>query len=269
MEQNIAFPLRMRRDDASSQRQRVAEMLELVSLEGLEKRFPGQLSGGQQQRVALARALAHKPKLLLLDEPLGALDRRLRQQLGTDLRRIQREAAVTAIYVTHDQEEAFVLSDRIVVMHEGKVRQDGTPSEIYNRPQDAFVANFVGETNLLPGLVTDVQEDSVVVNIRGHAIECSHASTIDVGQRVVCVLRPEQIIVGPGVGFPADSSARVIGVARVVDRIFLGSRHRVILDLDGQRLIADIDAGRRPPEVGGTVITGCAPLAPAVVTAET
>ncbi|HEY2642393.1 MAG TPA: ABC transporter ATP-binding protein, partial [Galbitalea sp.] len=151
--QNIEFPLRMRNVDRRARGRRVEEMLELVSLEEMGHRMPAQLSGGQQQRVALARALAHRPKVLLLDEPLGALDRRLRQQLGGELRRILREAAVTTIYVTHDQEEAFILSDRVAVMSRGRIRQVGTPVQIYTRPVDMFVANFVGETNTFTGRV--------------------------------------------------------------------------------------------------------------------
>src|SRR3954451_2012217 len=151
---NIAFPLKVRGVAKADRERRVTEVIELVQLQGLEQRRPGQLSGGQQQRVAIARALVFEPEVLLLDEPLGALDRRLRQTLGAELRRIQQETSITAIYVTHDQEEAFLLSDTVVVMNDGAVHQNGAPADFYGRPADLFVATFLGDTNVLRGPVS-------------------------------------------------------------------------------------------------------------------
>ncbi len=148
---NIAFPLRLRRLPEEAVRKRVGELLERVRLEGLENRYPRELSGGQQQRVALARALAREPRLLLLDEPLSALDAKVREELRGEIKRLQRGLGITTIYVTHDQEEALALSDRIGVMREGRLEQVGTPKEIYNEPRTPFVARFVGSETLVKG----------------------------------------------------------------------------------------------------------------------
>ncbi|RMH77530.1 MAG: ABC transporter ATP-binding protein [Actinomyces sp.] len=150
---NVAFGLRMRRVDAAERRRRVAEALELVQLGGYERRRPAQLSGGQQQRVALARALVNRPAVLLLDEPLGALDLKLRQEMQGELKTLQREVGITFVYVTHDQEEALTMSDRIGVMHQGRLLQVGTPEDVYERPRTRFVADFIGRTNFLDATV--------------------------------------------------------------------------------------------------------------------
>jgi ABC-type Fe3+/spermidine/putrescine transport system ATPase subunit len=146
---NLAFPLRVRSLDAAAVTQRVGKVLELVSLPGYERRLPSQLSGGQQQRVALARALIYDPPVLLMDEPLGALDKKLREQLQVEIKRIQRELGITVIYVTHDQEEALTMSDRVAVMRQGRIAQIGSPEELYESPIDEFVANFIGEMNFM------------------------------------------------------------------------------------------------------------------------
>jgi spermidine/putrescine ABC transporter ATP-binding subunit len=146
--QNIAYPLQMRRMDKPRINQNVAEALQMVQLEGFGDRYPKQLSGGQQQRVAIARALVFKPPLLLMDEPLGALDKKLREQMQIEIKRIQNQTGITVIYVTHDQEEALVMSDQIIILNNGRLQQIGSPKEIYDRPQNRFVADFIGETNL-------------------------------------------------------------------------------------------------------------------------
>jgi spermidine/putrescine ABC transporter ATP-binding subunit len=146
--QNIAYPLQMRRMDKAQINQNVTEALEMVQLEGFGDRYPKQLSGGQQQRVAIARALVFKPPLLLMDEPLGALDKKLREQMQIEIKRIQNQTGITVIYVTHDQEEALVMSDQIIILNDGRLQQIGSPKEIYDRPQNRFVADFIGETNL-------------------------------------------------------------------------------------------------------------------------
>jgi spermidine/putrescine ABC transporter ATP-binding subunit len=147
--QNIAYPLQMRRMRKSQIDQMVAEAQQMVQLEGFEERYPKQLSGGQQQRVAIARALVFKPPLLLMDEPLGALDKKLREQMQIEIKRIQNQTGITVIYVTHDQEEALVMSDQIIILNNGRLQQIGGPREIYDKPQNRFVADFIGETNLL------------------------------------------------------------------------------------------------------------------------
>ena len=152
---NIGFGLRIRKEDNTAREAKVAELLELIHLPDKGKSYPNELSGGQQQRVALARALAISPQLLLLDEPLSALDAKIRDELRTEIRRIQRQLNITTIYVTHDQEEALALSDRIVVMSKGQMEQVGAPFEIYNNPSTGFVASFVGQLNRLPATVID------------------------------------------------------------------------------------------------------------------
>ena len=186
--ENVEFGLKLRKMPESERKQRVREMLELVNLKGFERRNINQLSGGQQQRVAIARALVNHPKVLLLDEPLGALDLKLRKEMQIELKRIQQSLEITFIYVTHDQEEALTMSDTIVVMNQGYIQQMGTPEDIYNEPQNAFVADFIGESNILPGIML---EDKLV-EILGTKFPC-----VDVGfgksEPVDVVIRPEDV----------------------------------------------------------------------------
>jgi mannopine transport system ATP-binding protein len=168
VQENITFPLRMRRvSKTAGGRKRVAEMVELVQLEGLEHRYPHQLSGGQQQRVAVARALVFNPPVILMDEPLGALDKKLREAMQLEIKRIQERLGATVIYVTHDQEEALTMSDRVAVMHRGTLQQIGAPDELYQDPRSAFVADFVGSINFLPVTVVSCDGNSAVVVLRG------------------------------------------------------------------------------------------------------
>lgn len=162
---NIAYGLKMKRISKDEIEKRVAEMMELVQLQGFEKRYPNQLSGGQKQRVAIARALINRPKVLLLDEPLGALDLKLRKQMQLELKRLQKILKITFIYVTHDQEEALTMSDRIAVMHDGIMDQVASPVEIYERPATKFVATFIGETNILDGCVKEIDEDTMIIGV--------------------------------------------------------------------------------------------------------
>lgn len=197
VEQNVAFGLEMQKLPRSQVRKRVARALELVRLIGLEQRFPHQLSGGQQQRVALARALVTEPAVLLLDEPLGALDLKLRQEMQLELKRLQRELQITFLYVTHDQEEALRMSDRLAVMHQGRVVQIGPPQEIYERPATRFVAEFIGESNLLEGRVVHVAGRRALVQIG--ALQTNVISDIPLmpNQHVTLALRPERISLCP------------------------------------------------------------------------
>jgi len=191
---NVAFPLEIRRMGAAERRRRVGEVLELVRLQGYERRLPRQLSGGEQQRVALARALVFRPRVLLMDEPLGALDRKLRAHMQGELKRIQQHVHVTVVYVTHDQEEALTMSDQIAVMRTGRVEQLGSPSELYESPVNPFVADFVGESNFIDGVV--VAADGVRARVRADGdFEFSGvgASPLRAGQRVTCAIRPEKL----------------------------------------------------------------------------
>ena len=193
--QNVAFGLEMEKKPKEEIKRRVSELLDMVKLSGMSQRKPKQLSGGQQQRVALARALIKQPRVLLLDEPLGALDLKLRKEMQLELKALQEQVGITFVYVTHDQEEALTMSDRIAVMSQGNVLQIGTPIEIYERPNCRFVADFIGETNFLEGTVVSRSGDSVVVNVTklGVDISCVCDGNIQKGNNVVISVRPEKI----------------------------------------------------------------------------
>jgi spermidine/putrescine transport system ATP-binding protein len=194
---NIAFGLQRRGVDKDQTRRRVGEALDLVHLTGYDKRKPNQLSGGQQQRVALARALINRPQVLLLDEPLGALDLKLRKALQVELKRVQSEVGITFVYVTHDQEEALTMSDRIAVMQGGRVEQLGTPEELYERPRTKFVADFIGTSNLLSGMVESVEGSTAVVRL-GSGDPCRIGGAgRTAGEAVDVSLRPESIRIEP------------------------------------------------------------------------
>ena len=196
--ENVAFGLRRRGVGRDEIRQRVLEGLRLVDLPGYERREPGQLSGGQQQRVALARALVNRPKLLLLDEPLGALDLKLRKQMQLELKRIQTEVGITFLYVTHDQEEAMVMSDRLAVMNAGKIEQVGPPEEVYDRPSTEFVAGFLGASNLLSGTLGDRNGQTTAVRLDGGGEVRVASDRVVVDGPVVKVgVRPEKLRIVP------------------------------------------------------------------------
>jgi iron(III) transport system ATP-binding protein len=228
---NVAYPLKLRRIKAPERRRRVTEMLELVELPQLADRYPHQLSGGQQQRVALARALAYEPRLLLLDEPFSNLDAKLRERARDWLRALQQRIGVTTVFVTHDQDEALSMSDRIVVMNGGQVLQVGTPEEIYRRPAELFVADFVGTINVLRGDV--VAGDGAVAEVRvpGAARTLQIASPLRTPGPVDVAVRPEATIVH-GVANGVEPGPNQL-VARVLDRAYLGDHYRSRLDVDG------------------------------------
>ena len=248
--QNVAFGLKVAGAARAEIGPRVIEMLELIGLPSLSERFPFQLSGGQQQRVALARALAVRPKVLLLDEPLSALDAKIRVSLREEIRMIQRELGITTIYVTHDQEEALSMSDRIVVMNAGVAEQIGDPFEIYNRPATAFVASFIGTLNVLDAQVTD--PGSGAVTIDGQALALERPLEAAVGTTITLALRPQAVQLGRTAG--AGPSLR--GTVRDVS--FLGSVVRVRVGLDRQLVSLDMfnNTGIRPPAVGEAVEIG-------------
>lgn len=216
---NIAFPLRIRNMAAAAARTRVDEVMALLRLDGLSERKPQQLSGGQQQRVALARALVFRPDILLLDEPMGALDRQLREEVQVELRRLQRSLGTTTILVTHDQEEALSLSDRVLVLAQGQVQQVGTPREIYMRPQSAFVAGFLGTANFLEGTLRASAGGCVLVMADGETLPVAHAPFAD-SRVVTAVVRPERARLLPG----SDGTPGLRG--RVLDAIYLGQTVR-------------------------------------------
>jgi putative spermidine/putrescine transport system ATP-binding protein len=196
--QNVAFPLEVRRVSSAEIRRRVGEALELVRLAGYEQRLPRQLSGGEQQRVALARALVFRPRVLLMDEPLGALDKKLRTHMQLELKHIQRQLHVTVLYVTHDQEEALTMSDRVAVMRQGRIEQVGTPAELYETPASRFVADFLGESNFLDGVVVGTGEGGRYRIRAADGLELTGVGTalLRPGQAVTAAVRPERFLCG-------------------------------------------------------------------------
>ena len=218
--ENIAFGLRMQKLPEAEIKERVMEMLETVSLKGFEHRRPEALSGGQQQRVAIARALVNRPKVLLLDEPLAALDLKLRKDMQIELKRIQQQVGITFIYVTHDQEEALTMSDTIVVMDKGSIQQIGTPQDIYNEPKNAFVADFIGESNIIDGIMP---EDNVV-QMYGRRFPCLDGGFAP-NEAVDVVIRPEDIDIVP------VEQGQLTGTVTSVT--FKGMQYDIIVDFRG------------------------------------
>ena len=237
---NVAFGPRSRGVDKATARTQAIDMLNVVRLGEYASRKPAQMSGGQQQRVALARALVNKPSALLLDEPLAALDLKLREAMQIELKRIQREVGITFIFVTHDQGEALTMSDRIVVMSQGRVEQIGTPEDIYYRPASIFVASFIGSANLLPATVTAVSTETVSVRTSGGAEVHGglDGRAFTVGQTATVMIRPERMIIEDD---PIPGQANLAAV--VTNRIFHGASSDVhVQTLDGTELVADLEA---------------------------
>ena len=240
--ENVAFGLRIAKVPQKEIEQRVTEMLEIVSLKGFEKRKPDQLSGGQQQRVAIARALVNRPEVLLLDEPLGALDLRLRKDMQNELKRIQQQLGITFIYVTHDQEEALAMSDTVVVMDKGRIQQIGTPEDIYNEPKNAFVADFIGESNILDGIM----RADYVVEFFGRKFRClDHDFAKD--EPVDVVIRPEDVDIVP------PDSGHLCGTVTSVT--FKGVHYDTIVDFKGFKWLIQTTDLHRPGEYIGIRLT--------------
>ena len=235
--ENVAFGLRVNKVDKKEIDERVTAMLKSVNLSGFERRQIHSLSGGQQQRVAIARALVNNPKILLLDEPLGALDLKLRKDMQIELKNIQQQLGITFIFVTHDQEEALSMSDTVVVMNEGKIQQIGSPEDIYNEPKNAFVADFIGESNILDGIM---REDKLV-EMFGHKFECVDAG-FEKNEPVDVVVRPEDIDV------VSESEGQLSGVVSSIT--FKGVHYEIIVDInDFKWMIQSTDS----PAVGDRI----------------
>jgi spermidine/putrescine transport system ATP-binding protein len=225
---NIAFGLKRRRVARAEMTTRVGEITELVQLGGLERRMPKELSGGQQQRVALARALVNRPRALLLDEPLGALDLKLRQAMQIELKRIQRELGITFIYVTHDQSEALTMSDRLAVMRDGRIEQLGTPRQVYDEPATAFVAGFIGASNILAGRVSRVADGTAVIEVAAQErVLVPAPGPLEAGAELAFTVRPEKISVHREM---PDRDCRLRG--RVSEVIFLGTSTTYVIATD-------------------------------------
>lgn len=234
--ENIAFPLRVRACAEAEVARRVDHGLDITRLGDFRDRFPSELSGGQQQRVALARAIVFDPKVLLMDEPLGALDRHLREQLKFEIKRIQQDLKMTVLFVTHDQDEALVLSDRIVVMRDGRLEQEAAPFELYARPCNRFVANFVGDANILPC------SPAARAKLNGHATSPTRGAAAD-----WIMVRPEHVEL-----YPEASPDTMQGLLR--DQIFLGDTIRYIVEIDRQMITAKRPAKDRLPVQAGEVV---------------
>ncbi|MBN3764140.1 ABC transporter ATP-binding protein [Burkholderia sp. Ac-20365] len=229
--ENVAFPLSVRHVSRAEQKTRVKRALEMIELPHLANRRPSQLSGGQQQRVALARALVFEPSVVLMDEPLGALDKRLRETMQYEIMRLHRELSLTIVYVTHDQAEALTMSDRVAVFSDGRIQQAATPSELYENAQNAFVANFVGENNGLTGRVVNVSGDQATLALAdGSIIRGRCESGLREGDDAMLALRPERAHIPSAEGTQIDADSNVVQ-ARVEELVYCGDHHRVHLKL--------------------------------------
>lgn len=226
VEENVGYGLKLKKVSKGEIKKKVSHMLELVQLSGYEKRKPSELSGGQRQRVAIARALVNNPKVLLLDEPLGALDLQLRRAMQHELKRLQKKLGITFIYITHDQEEAINMSDRIAVMNEGRFEQIGTPDEIYNHPKTSYVATFVGNANILKGTVESHTGNQALISLGGGKVLVNaEGEKLSIGEAVTLAVRSENILLDEDCGCGME--------AEVEEKTFAGGQLRMVLVLPG------------------------------------
>lgn len=244
--ENIAFGMRIAGRTSGDIRSRTMELLDLVGLPDVAQKMPHQLSGGQQQRIALARALAVNPRLLLLDEPLSALDAVVRLHLRDEIRRIQGTLGVTTIWVTHDQEEALAISDRIVVMHEGHIEQVGPPEDIYGRPASRFVASFIGKMNQIECEIVEAESGTVRWGTLMIAIPAKELAGLAMGKKVTLLVRPEAVAVVPVANAGTANEGNRLA-ATVEAATFLGGTRRLVLDVAGNKMIADVPAAAAGP----------------------
>ncbi len=236
--QNVSFPLEMRHIGKEERRRQVEEVLSLVGLEGFDSRYPKQLSGGQQQRVALARAMVFKPRLLLMDEPLGALDKKLREHMQIEIMHLHKNLGITILYVTHDQEEALVMSDRIAVFNQGRIEQIGRPQDLYETPKTRFVADFIGETNFLSGRLEQVAKGFGILERAGRP-SGRLGQEMALGSAAVLAVRPERMQVGKAA---PEGNNQVAGT--LTDLIYLGQSRKLVARLeDGNEVVALEQAG--------------------------
>ncbi|MEM5345426.1 ABC transporter ATP-binding protein [Paraburkholderia azotifigens] len=244
--ENVAFPLSVRRVSRADQKARVKRALEMIELPHLANRRPAQLSGGQQQRVALARALVFEPSVVLMDEPLGALDKRLRETMQYEIMRLHRDLSLTIVYVTHDQAEALTMSDRVAVFSDGRIQQAATPTELYENAHNAFVANFVGENNGLRGRVVTVQNNWATLALSdGSIIRGRCEQGLGEGDDAMLALRPERAYIRSTEGTQADAQSNVVR-ARVQELVYCGDHHRVHLTLGSRdSLVAKVPNTQR------------------------
>ncbi|PTM42740.1 ABC transporter ATP-binding protein [Bosea sp. 124] len=252
--ENVGFPLKMRGVARAERDDKVKRALELVRLAHLADRKPSQLSGGQQQRIALSRALVYEPKVVLMDEPLSALDKQLREHMQLEIRELHRKLGLTVIFVTHDQGEALTMSDRVAVLNHGKIEQFDTPSGLYDRPRTRFVAEFIGETNLFAGQVSQRAGRTTSVRLAsGDSVTCDAATAFEVGDAVMVSVRPEMLHIVPDATLP--NALPVI----IEDHVYHGDHIRLHLACGNDRLVAK--AGRRDaaPAVGSTAFASFAP----------
>jgi putative spermidine/putrescine transport system ATP-binding protein len=253
VEDNVSFPLKMRRVDKKETSERVRQALEITQLGEFGKRYPRQLSGGQQQRVALARAMVYNPSILLMDEPLGALDRNLRDHMRLELKRLQRQIGATVLYVTHDQDEALSMSDRVGVMNDGKLLQVADPKTLYEYPTTQFVATFIGESNVLPARVVAANGDLTldVDGLRAN-VRASRVDGVQQGDHVVIVLRPEKVQISDAA---PDATADLNSAsARVEEIVYMGQTAQVFArSTAGARLLARVPSTMRIPAVADEV----------------
>ena len=256
--ENVAFGLRLQKLARAEIAERVDRIISAVGLEGLERRHPGQLSGGQQQRVALARSLVVEPSILLLDEPLSNLDAKLRERMRTELKTLQRRTGITFVYVTHDQAEAMALSDRIVVFNQGTVQQVGTPRDVYERPANLFVADFMGLVNKVPGTLIERSEGSARIRIGGQTIEAFTADGIDTTGPVIVAIRPEAIRLGN-----ADQAAgHNVLAGTIMESSFLGNIVDHQIDVGG--LLMRVQGDRQQTYAPGAAVNLIIPIAECV-----
>jgi spermidine/putrescine ABC transporter ATP-binding subunit len=227
---NVAFPLKMHKTPRGEINTKVKEALELVQLRGFENRLPRELSGGQQQRVALARAVVFNPKVLLMDEPLGALDKKLREHMQIELRKIQQDLGITVVYVTHDQEEALTMSDSIVVINEGKVQQIGSPKELYERPKTKFVADFIGESNIIEGVFTKEEHGYITISMNDmDNFRIPKPIDYKINKKVLMAIRPEKISL---MQFsPKNERERIIIKGVVAGKVYVGNNTKYLFTI--------------------------------------